>query len=207
MFWLLGFDPLYQIQTDAGCSQTTIPTLLTIMSFFSLCIPEEILLRSRANPDRRIIIFSIYKTGKIWYLQDKQNYQIPITKPFKEVITMGAFPNPFAGNVSRKMSNAELMQALRFDISGELEAIFLYDAHYHATDDPAAKAILADIRDEEKVHVGELITLMRYLDPHEAECFLEGEAEVHEMLEKLGLKGQSEGIAPAEGPTVGSLVK
>ena len=44
---------------------------------------------------------------------------------------MGAFPNPFAGNVSRKMSNAELMQALRFDISGELEAIFLYDAHYH----------------------------------------------------------------------------
>ena len=48
---------------------------------------------------------------------------------------------------------------------------------------------------------------MRYLDPHEAECFLEGEAEVHEMLEKLGLKGQSEGIAPAEGPTVGSLVK
>ena len=73
--------------------------------------------------------------------------------------------------------------------------------------DPAAKAILADIRDEEKVHVGELITLMRYLDPHEAECFLEGEAEVHEMLEKLGLKGQSEGIAPAEGPTVGSLVK
>ena len=100
---------------------------------------------------------------------------------------MGAFPNPFAGNVSRKMSNAELMQALRFDISGELEAIFLYDAHYHATDDPAAKAILADIRDEEKVHVGELITLMRYLDPHEAECFLEGEAEVHEMLEKLGI--------------------
>lgn len=121
---------------------------------------------------------------------------------------MGAFPNPFAGNVSRKMSNAELMQALRFDISGELEAIFLYDAHYHATDDPAAKAILADIRDEEKVHVGELITLMRYLDPNEAECFLEGEAEVHEMLEKLGLKGgKADSIAPAEGPTVGSLVK
>ena len=109
--------------------------------------------------------------------------------------------------VSRKMSNAELMQALRFDISGELEAIFLYDAHYHATDDPVAKAVLADIRDEEKVHVGELITLMRYLDPREAECFLEGEAEVHEMLEKLGMHGKADGIAPAEGPTVGSLVK
>ena len=117
-----------------------------------------------------------------------------------------AFPNPFPGNIARKMSNAELMQALRHDSAGELEAIFLYDAHYHATDDPAAKAILADIRDEEKVHVGELITLMRYLDPKEAEFFFEGEEEVRELLEKLGLAKNSE-IAPAEGPTVGSLVK
>ena len=79
---------------------------------------------------------------------------------------MPSFANPFNCNIDRKITNVELMQALRLDIAGELEAIFLYDAHYHATDDPAAKAILADIRDEEKVHVGELITLMRYLDPH-----------------------------------------
>ena len=50
------------------------------------------------------------------------------------------------------------------------------------------------------------MTLMRYLDPKEAECFLEGEEEVHEMLEKLGM-AKADGIAPAEGPTVGSLVK
>lgn len=41
---------------------------------------------------------------------------------------MPSFPNPFAGNVDRKMTNTELMQALRIDIAGELEAIFLYDA-------------------------------------------------------------------------------
>ena len=105
------------------------------------------------------------------------------------------------------MSNAELMQALRHDIAGELEAIFLYDAHYHATDDPAAKAVLADIRDEEKVHVGELITLMRYLDPQEASFFLEGEEEVNEMLEALGLRKSDGEAAPAAGPTVGSLVE
>ena len=29
---------------------------------------------------------------------------------------MPSFPNPFAGNVDRKMTNAELMQALRIDI-------------------------------------------------------------------------------------------
>lgn len=119
---------------------------------------------------------------------------------------MGAFPNPFPGNVERKMSDTELMQALRHDIAGELEAIFLYDAHYHATDDPAAKAVLADIRDEEKVHVGELITLMRHLDVRETAFFLEGEEEVNELLEKLGIV-QNKEIAPAAGPTVGSLVE
>ena len=43
----------------------------------------------------------------------------------KERDRMPSFPNPFAGNVDRKMTNAELMQALRIDIAGELEAIFL----------------------------------------------------------------------------------
>ena len=100
---------------------------------------------------------------------------------------MPSFANPFQGNVKGKMSNAELMQALRLDIASELEALFLYDAHYLATDDPAAKAVLGDIRDEEKAHVGELITLMRYLDPKEADSFFHGENEVKEMLEELGM--------------------
>ncbi len=104
---------------------------------------------------------------------------------------MPNFANPFQGNVDRKLSNAELMQAIRLDIAGELEAIYLYESHYLATDDPAAKAVLSDIRDEEKAHVGELITLMRYLDPKETDFFLSGQSEVKEMLEDLK-------IAPAE---------
>ncbi len=116
---------------------------------------------------------------------------------------MPAFPNPFAANVERKMSNSELMQAIRHDIAGELEAIFLYDAHCQATDDPAAKAVLADIRDEEKVHVGELITLMRHLDPKEAALFLEGEGEVNETLEALGIVKKETSTSSA---TVGSLL-
>lgn len=132
----------------------------------------------------------------------------PLFTP-KERDLMPSFPNPFAGNVDRKMTNAELMQALRIDIAGELEAIFLYDAHYQATDDPAAKAVLADIRDEEKAHMGELITLMRHLDPTETEFFLEGEGEVQEKLAELGIKTDGE-IAPAPAepapaPTVGDL--
>lgn len=113
---------------------------------------------------------------------------------------MPNFPNPFQGNVNRKMTKEELIQAIRVDIAGELEAIFLYDAHVQATDDPVAKKVIADIRDEEKAHVGELMALLRHLDPAEAEHFASGEEEVREMLEELGL------TSSAPGATVGSLI-
>lgn len=98
-----------------------------------------------------------------------------------------AFGNPFAGNVERKMTKEELIQAIRFDIAGELEAIYGYEAHYMATDDPLAKEVLGDIRDEEKAHIGELMTLLRYLDPDERTKFDGGVEEVREEMERMGL--------------------
>lgn len=80
------------------------------------------------------------------------------------------------------MTREELIQAIRLDIAGELEAIYLYDAHFQATDDARAKAVLEDIRDEEKIHMGELLTLLRTLDPKEAQQFLKGQKEVEELL-------------------------
>ncbi|MFA9379878.1 MAG: demethoxyubiquinone hydroxylase family protein [Acetanaerobacterium sp.] len=100
---------------------------------------------------------------------------------------MPAFANPFQGNVDRKMTTQELIQAVRLDIAGELEAIYVYDAHVQATDNEVAKKVISDIRDEEKAHMGELITLLRVLDPKEAELFFEGESEVREMLKELGI--------------------
>jgi rubrerythrin len=98
---------------------------------------------------------------------------------------MPNFANPFTANVERKMTKQELIQAIRLDIAGELEAIYLYDAHYEATDDLKAKAVLADIRDEEKIHMGELISLLRELDPKETEQFLKGQKEVQELFGEL----------------------
>jgi uncharacterized protein len=95
---------------------------------------------------------------------------------------MPAFANPFQGNVDRKMTNQELLQAIRFDIANELEAIFIYDAHVQASDDAMMRKVISDIRDEEKAHVGELMTLLRALDPKEMELFTSGEAEVNKML-------------------------
>lgn len=119
---------------------------------------------------------------------------------------MPAFANPFQGNVERKLTKEELIQAVRLDIAGELEAIYLYDAHVQATDNVVAKTVIADIRDEEKAHVGELFTLLRTLDPKEAELFASGESEVREMLESLGISEASAGQPAAGQGTVGSLL-
>lgn len=98
---------------------------------------------------------------------------------------MPAFANPFQANIDRKLTREELIQAIRLDIAGELEAIYVYDAHVQATDSPEARAVLRDIRDEERTHMGELITLLRHIDPKEADLFLDGETEVKELLEGL----------------------
>lgn len=119
---------------------------------------------------------------------------------------MPAFANPFQANVERKMTREELIQAIRLDIAGELEAIYLYDAHVQATDNEMAKQVIGDIRDEEKAHIGELMTLLRTLDPKETEFFASGEAEVKEMLSDLGIS-----VPAAEGSsggsTIGSLIE
>ena len=105
------------------------------------------------------------------------------------------FGNPFSANAERKMTKEELVQAIRADLSGELEAIYGYDAHVQATDNPVAKAVLSDIRDEERAHMGELLTLLKYLDPQEGVQYDSGAREVEEMLEELG-------ITPVELPQV-----
>ena len=100
---------------------------------------------------------------------------------------MAEFANPFSGNSDRKLTKAELIQAIRIDIASELEAMYLYDAHAMATDDPLVKEVLEDIRDEEKAHAGELLALMRYLDPGLADILFEGHGEVREEMEKMGM--------------------
>ena len=121
---------------------------------------------------------------------------------------MPSFANPFSGNIPRKISKEELIQAVRLDIAGELEAIFIYDAHAKATDDLRAKKILEDIRDEEKVHVGELMALLKILDPNEGAFFEEGTQEVRELMEQLGTEGDSIPVERKEQvlKTVGSLL-
>lgn len=108
--------------------------------------------------------------------------QVPKNTHQKEQMIMAELGNPFVGIIPRKISKEELIQALRTDIAGELEAIIGYDAHVMAAEDERVKKVLSSIRDEEKQHVGELMSLIRMLDSKEMEYFEKGTAEVSELL-------------------------
>ena len=87
---------------------------------------------------------------------------------------------------TKKPVNPKMAQLIRKDIIGELEAIVQYQNHIMETDDPVLKKVWEDIRDEEKVHVGELFTLLVWLDPSEEKFFTKGQKEVEEMLRRMG---------------------
>ncbi len=103
---------------------------------------------------------------------------------------MPEFVNPFSGLVpGRKMTDAELVRALRLNLAAEEEAVHLYEAHADATDNELARKVLRDIADEERVHAGEFQRLINILRPDEEKLLAEGAAEVDEMAEELGKDG------------------
>lgn len=79
------------------------------------------------------------------------------------------------------MSNDELLQALRVDIAGELEAIIGYEAHALATTDTRVKKVLAHIADEERRHVGELQQLLFMLNSNEEQMHEQGKKSVQQQ--------------------------
>ena len=120
---------------------------------------------------------------------------------------MATISNPFVMEVPRKLTDEELVNAIRQDIIGELEAIHEYDAHVQATDNEDAKKVLSDIRDEEREHMGELLELLERLAPDEKALHDEGRGEVREMLRKIIRKeaGDGSGLIYGMGHAIYSL--
>ena len=99
---------------------------------------------------------------------------------------MPEFSNPFTLlKNDRKLTNAELIRAIRFMIAAEYEAIQLYQQTAESTDSELAKKVLIDIANEEKEHAGEFLRLLRELDPEEERFYSEGYAEVEEMIKEI----------------------
>lgn len=89
--------------------------------------------------------------------------------------------DPFVGNMPKKMNIQELLQALRVDIAGELEAIIGYESHIMATDDERVKKVLSAIANEERRHVGELQQLLFVLNPSEANYIHQGQQTIQQQ--------------------------
>ncbi|MDY7017833.1 MAG: ferritin family protein [Nitrospirota bacterium] len=99
---------------------------------------------------------------------------------------MPDFGNPFSGLANdRKLTHEELVRAVRFMISAEYEAIQLYMQLAESTDNKLAVEVLKDIADEERIHAGEFLRLLRELAPDEEKFYAEGATEVEEEIQKL----------------------
>ncbi|HDR72903.1 MAG TPA: rubrerythrin [Methanoculleus sp.] len=99
---------------------------------------------------------------------------------------MPEFASPFSGLASdRKLTHAELVRAIRYMIAAEYEAIQLYVQLAESIDNDLAKEVLLDIADEEKVHAGEFLRLLKELAPDEEGFYEEGYEEVEEEIAKI----------------------
>ena len=100
---------------------------------------------------------------------------------------MPDFGSPFSGMANdRKLRKEELIRAIRFLVAAEYEAVQMYMQLAESTDDKLAIAVLKDIADEERVHAGEFLRLLKELAPDEEKYYTEGSEEVEEEIEKLG---------------------
>ena len=98
---------------------------------------------------------------------------------------MPEFSSPFSGLAhGRKLTHEELVRAIRFMIAAEYEAVQLYTQLAESTDNELAIDVLKDIANEEKVHAGEFLRLLKELAPDEYDFYAEGAKEVEEEIEK-----------------------
>ena len=103
---------------------------------------------------------------------------------------MPDFGSAFAGQANdRKLTEQELVRAIRFMIAAEYEAIQLYMQLAESTDNRLAIDVLTDIANEERVHAGEFLRLLHELDPEEAVFYAEGAEEVEDEIDHAKAAG------------------
>lgn len=86
--------------------------------------------------------------------------------------------------VNNAMMNFDTLQKARQDLIGEIQAVIEYDAHIHSSNDKLARETWTDIKNEELIHVGELLALINYLEPSQMAFVQKGLTEFMERQEK-----------------------
>ena len=99
---------------------------------------------------------------------------------------MPGFGSPFSGLANdRKLTDEELVRAIRFMVASEYEATQMYTQLAESTDNKLAAEVLKDIADEERVHAGEFLRLLHELAPDEKKLYAEGAKEVEDEIKKM----------------------
>jgi rubrerythrin len=106
-----------------------------------------------------------------------------ITK--KGINYMPEFGSPFSGLAnSKKLTNEELIRAIRFMVAAEYEAVQMYMQLSESTNNNLAVEVLRDIANEERVHAGEFLRLLHELAPDEKKLYADGAEEVEKEIKK-----------------------
>ena len=121
---------------------------------------------------------------------------------------MPEFGNPFSVlKHNRLLTHDELVRAIRFMVAAEYEATQLYDQLAESTDEVLAQKVLHDIANEEKVHAGEFLRLLKELQPDEEGFYQQGAQEVEvEFLNHHAVKDDASAWdSNGQGLGIGSL--
>lgn len=89
--------------------------------------------------------------------------------------------NNFNSELTTSLMNFDTLQKARQDLIGEIQAVIDYDNHIHTTSDMLARQTLQHIKNEELMHIGELLALINYLDPDQKQYIQKGINEFIEM--------------------------
>lgn len=118
------------------------------------------------------------KTGQGVRLQNKGELDMP---EFSSSL-------PSSVKAGHKLNNDELVRAIRYMIAAEYEAVGLYTQLADSIDCLRSKAVLLDVANEERVHAGEFLRLLKELQPDEFVHYDAGAKEVEELLKKVAAK-------------------
>jgi rubrerythrin len=99
---------------------------------------------------------------------------------------MPGFGSPFSGLANdRKLTDEELVRAIRFMVASEYEATQMYVQLAESTDNKLAVEVLKDIADEERKHAGQFLRLLHELAPDEEKFYAKGAKEVEAQIKKM----------------------
>ena len=87
-------------------------------------------------------------------------------------------------NFIKNTNNFELLQQVRTDLVGEIQAVNQYEQHYQSTNDPIAKQTWKNIKNDELTHIGQLLALWNYLDASEQQLIEQGINEFMKIIKQ-----------------------